>query len=128
MPRESIGDCGSAEYPDKDWITAELELGFCYIRHACGDPPDGYELGITWHQHDLGEYATIDIIWDDYRDAPWEYISRAERALARFDEAVNWSELHPEAHDDDDEDDDDYEEGEPEDDEDEDEDQRRSLH
>ena len=128
MPRESIGDCGSAEYPDKDWIPAELELGFCYIRHACGDPPDGYELGITWHQHDLGEYATIDIIWDDYRDAPWEYISRAERALARFDEAVNWSELHPEAHDDDDEDDDDYEEGEPEDDEDEDEDQRRSLH
>ena len=85
-------------------------------------------MGITWHQHDLGEYATIDIIWDDYRDAPWEYISRAERALARFDEAVNWSELHPEAHDDDDEDDDDYEEGEPEDDEDEDEDQRRSLH
>jgi hypothetical protein len=105
VPSESIGECGGAQYPDKDWITAELELGICYIRHACGEPPAGYELDVLWHEHDAGEYATIGLTWDGYGDAPWDYISRAERALARFDEAVAWSELAPEAEDDEGEDD-----------------------
>jgi hypothetical protein len=104
MPSESIGECGGAQYPDKDWIAAELELGICYIRHACGEPPAGYELDIIWHEHEVGEYATIGITWDGYGDAPWDYISRAEGALARFDDAVAWSELVPEPEDDDDED------------------------
>ena len=82
--------------PIKDWITAELELGIYFIRHACGEPPAGYELEILWHEHDACEYATIGIAWDGLGDAPWEYIRRAERALARFDEAVSWSELEPE--------------------------------
>lgn len=84
-----------AQSPDKDWIVAELELGICFTRHACGEPPEGYELDILWHGHDVGEYATIGIIWDDAGDTPWDYIRRAERALARFHEAVSWSELEP---------------------------------
>ena len=96
MPRESIGSCGCAQFPDKDWIVAELELAICYIRHACGAPPPGYELDIIWHEHDLGEYATVGITWDGPCDAPWDYISRAESALQRFDQAVAWSELSPE--------------------------------
>jgi hypothetical protein len=116
VPSESIGECGGAQYPDKDWITAELELGICYIRHACGEPPDGYELEILWHEHDAGEYATIGITWEGPADAPWDYMSRAERALSRFDEAVSWSELEPEPEEDTDEEDsgddeDDREEG-----------------
>jgi hypothetical protein len=110
VPSEDIGECGGAQYPDKDWITAELELGICYIRHACGEAPAGYELDIIWHEHDVGEYATIGITWDGFGDAPWDYISRAESALQRFHEAVNWSQLVPEpkgdAGDEDDEDDD----------------------
>lgn len=93
MPRESIGECGCAQYPDKRWIIAELELGMCFIRHACGAPPVGYQLEILWHEHELGEYATIGITWEGPRDAPWEYVSRAEEALQSFDQAVSWSEL-----------------------------------
>ena len=96
MPSESIGECGSAQSPDKDWIRAELELGICYIRHAGGEPPAGYELQILWHQHEAGEYATVGIVWGRPGEAPWGYMARAERALARFDEAVAWSELEPE--------------------------------
>jgi hypothetical protein len=111
VPSESIGNCGRAQYPDRDWITAELELGICFIRHACGEPPDGYELEVIWNNHDLGGYATIGITWDSPGDAPWDYMRRAERALARFDEAVSWSQLEPEPKEEaDDEDSDDEEE------------------
>jgi hypothetical protein len=67
----------------------------CFIRHTCGDPPVRYNLEILWHEHELGEYATIGITWDGPGDAPWDYISRAEDALQRFDQAVSWSELAP---------------------------------
>lgn len=105
MFNESIGDCGRAQFPDRDWMTAELELGICYIRHACGAPPPGFDLDIIWHEHDLGEYATIGIRWDGPGDAPWDYIRRAENALNRFDEAVAWSELAPEPEEESDEED-----------------------
>lgn len=95
VPRESIGQCGCAQYPDRRWITAELELAICSIRHACGEPPPGYELEILWHEHDLGEYATVGITWNGPWEAPWDYISRAEDALARFNQAVAWSDLAP---------------------------------
>src|SRR5579871_703599 len=93
MPSERIGDCGCAQYPDKDWIIAELELGICYIRHACGEPPPGYELEIIWREHYLGQYAEIGVTWEGYGEAPWEYIGRAGNALSRFDDNVAWSEL-----------------------------------
>lgn len=104
MPQASIGDCGIGQYPNKAWITMELQLGICFIRHSCGVLPPGYELGILWHEHDSGEDATIGVSWDDDRDAPWDYISKAERALSRFDAAVTWSELYPDEEDDPDED------------------------
>jgi hypothetical protein len=70
-------------------------LAICFIRHACGDPPPGYELEILWHEHDSGEYATVGITWDGPSEAPWDYISRAGDALERFDQAVAWSDLAP---------------------------------
>lgn len=96
MGRESIGQCGCAQWPDVRWITAELELAICYIRQACGEPPAGCELDILWHEHELGQYASVGLTWDGPAEAPWDYISRAEDALQRFDRAVKWSELHPE--------------------------------
>ena len=62
---------------------------------ACGEPPDGYELGIIWHEHELGDYPTIGITWEGPFDAPWEYIRDAEKALTRFDEAVDWAAIEP---------------------------------
>src|SRR5271165_4516095 len=96
MPTENIGACGGARSTDSRWIKAELALGICYIRHACAEPPAGFDLGIVWREHDSGEYATIGITWEGPQDPPWEYLSRAENALTRFDAAVAWSELAPE--------------------------------
>lgn len=93
MGKESIGQCGCAQWPDVRWITAELELAICYIRQACGEPPAGYELNILWHDHELGQYASVGLTWEGSGEAPWDYISRADDALQRFDGAVNWSEL-----------------------------------
>jgi hypothetical protein len=70
-------------------------LAICYIRHACGESPTGYELDILWHEHDSGEYATVGITWNRPWEAPWDYISRAEEALERFNQAVAWSDLAP---------------------------------
>jgi hypothetical protein len=79
-----------------DWNIAELEIGICYIRHVCGDPPQGFELEVLWREHELGGYPMIGLSWNGPSDAPEEYISRAERALNRFNEAVEWSAIEPE--------------------------------
>jgi len=55
VPSESIGECGRARCPAKDWITAELKLGICYIRPACVEPPTGYEPGIIRREYDVGQ-------------------------------------------------------------------------
>src|SRR5271165_2314507 len=94
VPRESIGACGCSPSIGS-WAISELELGICYIRQACGEPPEGYELEVIWHEHDLGEYATIGVTWDGPYDAPWDYIQNAQDALNRFDQGVNWAEIVP---------------------------------
>lgn len=51
-----------------------------------------------WHDHDLGSYATIGLNYD-YEgpdDEALEYVSRAERALRRFDNAVDWEPIEAE--------------------------------
>jgi hypothetical protein len=93
LGRESIGQCGCAQYPDRQWITAELDLATCFLRHACGEPPPGCKLEILWHEHELGEYATVGITWEGPGEPPWDYISIAEDALQRFDQAVAWPDL-----------------------------------
>ena len=95
VPNENIGSCGTSQSSDGDWAASELELGICYIRRACGEPPDGYELGIIWHEHELGDYPTIGITWEGPFVAPWEYIRDAEKALTRFDEAVDRAAIAP---------------------------------
>jgi hypothetical protein len=51
------------------------------------------ELEIVWQEHELGNYPTIGLVWDDpMRGTPWNYISRCEAALAAFE---NGGELPP---------------------------------
>ena len=68
-------------------------MGISYIRHACGEPPPGFDIEIIWREHESGEYATIGITWDGPQNPPWQYLSRAQNALTRFDAAVACSEL-----------------------------------
>ena len=50
---------------------------------------------VIWHEHDLGQYATIGITWDGTCDAPWDYVQNAQEALSRFNEGVNWAVIEP---------------------------------
>jgi hypothetical protein len=96
MPTEIIGSCGVGRFPyDRDQILLELELGITFLRRAC-PVPNGYSYEVVWRDHESGPYPEIGIVWDGPLPAPWEWISRAERALQRLDDAIEWSALEPE--------------------------------
>ncbi len=98
MAWEHIGDCGDGQIPyEREWLICQLELGISYLLDVCGEPPKGYELGIMWHEHDLGDYPTIGISWHGLEEAPWEYIQRCTIALEAFDEAIDWSRISPDS-------------------------------
>jgi hypothetical protein len=76
------------------------------------DPPPEMRLEIVWQEHELGNYPTIGLVWDDpMRGTPWNYISRCEVALTAYENngelPPGWS-MPPVSSDDEDEFDDDY--------------------
>jgi hypothetical protein len=100
MPWENIGSCGGAQFPpEREWAICQLEMGIRYLQCVCGEPPNGYELGVMWHENDSGDYPTIGISWDIEEacsfDPPSEYIERCRLGLQAFDEAISWSEINP---------------------------------
>ena len=96
MGWESIGECiGSDASDPPSWIEFCHEASIAYIKSILGPPPDGWTLGIQWHDHDLGSYPTIGVYNDLPATEPWEYISKAEALLERFNDAVDWSEIEP---------------------------------
>ena len=99
MPWESIGSTDTGEMPhEKTWILFSLEIALKYIRFVCGDPPPGNELGIMWHDHELGSYPSLGV-WSDFTP-DWDYFHNCESALEAFNGAVSWYELkrHYEEH------------------------------
>ena len=111
MPSELIGECGDVDAADRERMVAEVDLGCKYVVLVCGEPPAGCKVGLMWHEHDLGSYATVGLCWNPSvrSDAPWEYISRAETAIFRFSTAVDWRPIPYDEDDDNDEPDDDEE-------------------
>jgi hypothetical protein len=93
-------------------MIAEVIIGVQYVKLICGEPPAGCRFGVMWHEHDSGEYATVGLFWEplEVSDAPWDYISRAEDALSRFHESVDWSPLSELDQDEEDEEDEDEDE------------------
>jgi hypothetical protein len=64
------------------------------------------------HEAEEGSYATVGLHCDGELDrAAWAYIGRAERALSRFDQAVDWEPLDEEEDEDQDEEDEDEPDG-----------------
>lgn len=94
MPIEIIGEFGTAGV-EREWVVAECELAIKHLMKVCGEPPPEMELEIHWQEHDLGEYPTIGLTWEDaMRGAPWEYIARCEKALTareNGEEPPTWS-------------------------------------
>lgn len=76
---------------DRAQIVTELELGIRYLQGRC-PPLKGFEYAIRWHEHELGTYADICLVWgEDSVPTPWDLIESAQRALEIFNEAVDWS-------------------------------------
>jgi hypothetical protein len=89
-------------------LEAEGKLVIRHVKRICGDPPLEMELQILWQDHELGNYPTIGLVWDDpMRGTPWNYISRCEAALTAFENGgefpPGWA-MPPVHSDDDDED------------------------
>lgn len=99
MPWEYIGSCGSGgSLDDNDWIVHCNELAISYLNFVIGSVPAGCELGIMWQEHELGDYPSIGLHWDYPQiEPPWDIINKCEILIERFDDAVNWSEVEPEA-------------------------------
>jgi hypothetical protein len=92
MPSEIIGEFG-APGANSEWLEAEGKLAIRHVKKICGDPPPEMELEIVWQEHELGDYPSIGLVWDDpMRGTPWNYISRCEAALTAFE---NGGELPP---------------------------------
>jgi hypothetical protein len=94
MPIETIGEFGTAG-AETEWLQAQGTLAIRHIQKIVGDPPVEMELEIVWQEHDLGQYPTIALTWEDgMRGAPSEYISRCQQALTAFEDGEDppsWS-------------------------------------
>ena len=85
MPVEIIGEAGTSG-EDREWIGAEYELAIKHLKKVCGEPPPEMELEVQWQEHELGEYPTIVLAWEDaMRGAPWEHIDKCEEVLTEYE-------------------------------------------
>ncbi len=96
MTWENVASCGSEELPFDSWMEYCYQMAIDYLDFVLRDPPNGCELGIMWHEHDLGEYPSVGVHWDfPQSEPPWTYIRKCEIALSKFDEAVEWFDISP---------------------------------
>ena len=107
MGWESIGECvGSDSSDPPEWVSFCHEASIAYIKAIIGDPPAGWEMGIQWHDHDLGSYPTISVYSNLPLMEPWSYINKAEVLLDKFNDAVRWTDIEHDSVEDFDEDED----------------------
>jgi hypothetical protein len=91
MGREFIGECpGCGDDSESDDL--ETELAIKYIKQACGKPPSGVDVQVTWEGYEVGQegdevsYPVISVVWDDYTAYyPGEYIGKCIEAYERFE-------------------------------------------
>jgi hypothetical protein len=96
MPWCHIGDCGDGQLPhERDWIVQCMEWAIEYLRWVVPEP-DGFELGVMWHEHELGDYPSIGVQWSGpWSEPPEEFVQRCEQALRIFDDSIKWSSINP---------------------------------
>ncbi len=88
MGREIVGDCST----DTEFSDYETELIIKYLKQACGQPPPGVDVEVTWEGCEVGnegdetQYPVISVVWDDYTiEYPDQYIGKCIEAFERFD-------------------------------------------
>lgn len=92
MPWESIGSVDTGQLPgDSAWIDFCQDLAVRYIKFVCGEPAEGFSVGIMMHDHDLGSYPSIGV-WSEF-SPDFEYVHKCERALDALNEATDWESL-----------------------------------
>lgn len=97
MPHESIGSVNTGDMPnDRAWIVAALEWAAEYLKMVV-EVPHGCKIEIIWSEHELGSYPSLGVTWEDPMSPPYGLLSRLEFALRRFDDAIDWSVLEPQA-------------------------------
>ncbi len=99
MPWENIGSIATGSYPrEASWIEFTQTWAIQFIKFVCGPAPAGCEIGVMWHDHDLGTYPSPGVCWEYgvRSDAPWDYIAHCERVLDTLNEAVEWADLKAE--------------------------------
>lgn len=85
MPVEIIGEAGTSGAA-REWIPAECRLAIKHLKRVCGQPPPEMELEVQWQEHELREYPTMVLTWEDaMRGAPWEYLEKCEKAFAGYE-------------------------------------------
>jgi hypothetical protein len=63
-----------------------VRVAIKHLKKVCGEPPPEMELEVQWQEHDLGEYPTIVLTWEDgMRGAPWDYLEKCEEALTKYE-------------------------------------------
>lgn len=93
MGRETIGSVTEWE---PGWETdMAYNMAMTFLAAALGDPPQGVTIDIVLEDNDLGDTPAIAVCWPELDDKPWGFIRRAASALATFDDAVDWSRIHP---------------------------------
>lgn len=98
MTWETLGEFGDGQIPDeRDWIVACYEFAIAHLHRTCGEPPEGYKIGLQWHEHEYGSYPTLGISWDGFDDSPWEYMEKCEIALQILQESINWGAIQPDS-------------------------------
>lgn len=92
MSWESFASVSTGEMPQEEtWILFALRLARTYVLLVCGSPPEGCDLDVMWHDHELGSYPSLGL-WSEWSH-PWDYFHKCERALEQFDSAVQWSDI-----------------------------------
>lgn len=94
MPWEQIGECGSGDERD-------LRIGLAFLVSIFDTAHEG-KLGIMYldsetGQGDLTSYASIGLHYQTHLAGIEVFAARLQDALSVFDDAVNWSEISPEA-------------------------------
>lgn len=99
MPWENIGSCGIGDISDdRAWIIENYNMALSYLKFVLEPPPEGCSLDIMWQEHELGDYPSIGLFWDETQlDPPWDYLNRCTRALEIFDDAIDWYAISPDS-------------------------------